>query len=118
MSESVGGALKSSGVPAAATVSALPDAFRKRYREHAPAIRARGFEPPCFELRLLDRTSHTIGDGIEQDRDPAFSVRVATAKGEAALAALDELAIAEAYMAGDVDRGGDLITVVTGRPRR
>src|SRR5687768_6495172 len=112
MSEPVGGALKASGVPAATTASALPEAFRRRYRAQAPAIRSRGFEPPCFELRLLDRTSHTIGDGLAQDREPAFSVRVATAKGEAALAAFDELAIAEAYMDGDLDLEGDLLTAL------
>jgi cyclopropane-fatty-acyl-phospholipid synthase len=116
MSEPVGGALRASGVPTATTASALPDAFRRRYQVQAPAIRSRGFEPPCFELRLLDRTSHTIGDGLAQDREPAFSVRVATAKGEAALAAFDELAIAEAFMDGDLDLEGDLLTALKCRP--
>ena len=96
--------------------SALPEAFRKRYLEQAPAIRARGFEPPAFELRLLDRTSHTIGGEGGAVGDPAFSVRVATEKGQAALAAFDELAIAEAYMDGDLDLEGDLLTALKCRP--
>jgi len=97
-------------VPAAE--SALPDAFRLRYLEKAPAIRAKGFEPPSFELRLLDRVSHTIGGGGE----PAFSVRAASEKGQAALAAFDELAIAEAYMDGDLDIEGDLPSALKCRP--
>lgn len=115
-------------IPATATApsaeSALPEAFRRRYREQAPLIRARGFEPPSFELRLLDRTSHTIGGGDSLGAageaaaagGPAFSVRAASEKGQAALAAFDELAIAEAYMDGDLDIEGDLLTALKCRP--
>jgi cyclopropane-fatty-acyl-phospholipid synthase len=116
MREPVGGALKAPGLPTAATGPPLAEAFRRRHRQRCAAIRARGFEPPCFELRLLDRTSHTIGDPGSPACEPAFSVRVATERGEAALAAFDELAIAEAYMNGDLDLEGDLLTVLKCRP--
>jgi cyclopropane-fatty-acyl-phospholipid synthase len=117
MSDPGDAALKASSVPTSATSeAALADAFRRRYRERAPAIRARGFEPPCFELRLLNRTSYTIGDGGTQGGKPAFAVRAASEKGQAALAAFDELAIAEAYMDGDLDLEGDLLTALKCRP--
>jgi cyclopropane-fatty-acyl-phospholipid synthase len=112
MSES----MRDAAVQAPSAASALPEALRRRYLEQAPAIRARGFEPPSFELRLLDRTSHTIGSGGDRGAAPAFSVRVASAKGQAALAAFDELAIAEAYMDGDLDLEGDLLTALKCRP--
>lgn len=99
-------------VPEPTAGSTLPELLRRRFLERAPALRAGGFAPPPFELRLQDRTSHPIGGG----GDPAFSVRVATDKGEAALAACDELAVAEAYMEGDLDLEGDLLTVLKCRP--
>jgi cyclopropane-fatty-acyl-phospholipid synthase len=65
-----------------------------------------------FELRLPDRTAHSIGDGGE----PAFTVRIVTDKGLAAMAAFDELRVAEAYMDGDLDIEGDLLTALKLRP--
>jgi cyclopropane-fatty-acyl-phospholipid synthase len=65
-----------------------------------------------FELCLQDRSAHLIGSGGE----PAFTVRVVTDKGLAALSAFDELAIAEAYMDGDLDIEGDLLAALKLRP--
>lgn len=45
-----------------------------------------------------------------------FTVVVATDKGSAALAACDELAVAEAYMNGDLDFEGDMLTALKARP--
>jgi cyclopropane-fatty-acyl-phospholipid synthase len=92
--------------------------LRLRYRAKAPEMRARGFEPPAFELRLSDRSAHIIGPqaGPEARPDAAFSIRLANEKGRAALAAFDELAIAEAYMDGDLDIDGDMLTALKCRP--
>jgi cyclopropane-fatty-acyl-phospholipid synthase len=65
-----------------------------------------------FELCLPDRSAHSIGRGGE----PAFTVRVVTDKGLAALSAFDELAIAEAYMDGDLDIEGDILAALKLRP--
>ncbi len=65
-----------------------------------------------FELRLPDRSEHLIGDG----GDPAFTVRIVTDKGLAAMAAFDELRVAESYMDGDLDIEGDLLTALKLRP--
>ncbi|HEV8629205.1 MAG TPA: class I SAM-dependent methyltransferase, partial [Thermoanaerobaculia bacterium] len=64
-----------------------------------------------FELRLPDRTSHSIGGPGE----PAFTVHLVSEKGVAALAAADELAVAEAFMDGDLDLEGDLLAVLKHR---
>ncbi|HWM90135.1 MAG TPA: class I SAM-dependent methyltransferase [Thermoanaerobaculia bacterium] len=65
-----------------------------------------------FELRLPDRTAYSIGGTGE----PAFTVQIVTEKGLAAMSAFDELAVAEAYMDGDLDIEGDLLTALKHRP--
>jgi cyclopropane-fatty-acyl-phospholipid synthase len=70
-----------------------------------------------FELRLPDRTAYLIGDkAIGDGGEPAFTVRIVTDKGLAAMAAFDELRVAEAYMDGDLDIEGDLLTALKLRP--
>ena len=66
-----------------------------------------------FELRLPDRSSWRIGD---EGAEPAFRVAATSERGLAALAALDELAIAEAYMDGDLDIEGDMLAALKARP--
>ncbi|MES1240178.1 MAG: class I SAM-dependent methyltransferase [Acidobacteriota bacterium] len=73
---------------------------------------AEGGPVRSFELCLPDRSAHSIGSG----GDPAFTVRVVTDKGLAALSAFDELSIAEAYMDGDLDIDGDLLAALKLRP--
>jgi cyclopropane-fatty-acyl-phospholipid synthase len=80
-------------------------------QRHAKLTAKDGRAKP-FELRLPDRTAHSIGDGGE----PAFTVRIVTEKGLAAMAAFDELRVAEAYMDGDLDIEGDLLTALKLRP--
>lgn len=87
--------------------SRLPQAFEARHAE----MTARGHAAPPFELRLPDRTSHRIGQG-----EPAFSLRVVTDRGIAALSSFDELAVAEAYMEGDIDFEGSLLCALKHRP--
>src|SRR5215210_3453334 len=69
-----------------------------------------------FELRLPDRTAHLIGESIGGGGEPAFTVQIVTEKGLAAMEAFDELAVAEAYMDGDLDIEGDLLTALKHRP--
>ncbi len=65
-----------------------------------------------FELRLPNRAAYQIGAAGE----PAFTVQIVTEKGLAAMAVFDELAVAEAYMDGDLDIEGDLLTALKLRP--
>lgn len=69
-----------------------------------------------FELRLPDRSAYLIGGAVGGGGEPAFTVQIATEKGLAALEAFDELAVAEAYMDGDLDIEGDLLTAFKLRP--
>ena len=82
----------------------LVNGLRQRHAE----LSARDGRAKPFELRLSDRTAYQIGDAGE----PAFTVQIVTEKGLAALAAFDELAVAEAYMDGDLDIEGDLLTAL------
>ncbi len=84
----------------------------KSLRERHAALSARDGRAKPFELRLPDRTAYSIGDGGE----PAFTVRIVTEKGLAAMSAFDELRVAEAYMDGDLDIEGDLLTALKTRP--
>jgi cyclopropane-fatty-acyl-phospholipid synthase len=83
-------------------------------QRHAKLV-ALGGPVRSFELCLPDRTAHSIG-GIGGRGEPAFTVRVVTDKGLAALSAFDELAIAEAYMDGDLDIEGDILAALKLRP--
>ena len=88
----------------------LPPLVR-RLRERHAALSARDPRARSFELRMPDRTAWPIGAG-----EPAFTVRIVTGKGLAAMSAFDELAVAEAYMDGDLDIDGDLLTALKLRP--
>ena len=67
---------------------------------------------PPFEIRMQDGACYSIGG----DGKVAFSVRIVTDKGRAALEKFDELAIAEAYMDGDLDLEGSLLAALKLRP--
>lgn len=62
-----------------------------------------------FELKGLDGSIHRFGD---QRGDPAFQLHSRTKRGMRALASLDQLAIAEAYVNGDVDFSGDFLAAL------
>lgn len=87
----------------------LVEALRRRY---ARELERDGSGARPFELRTLDRSRWPIGDGAE----PAFTVTLVSERGRAALAAFDELAIAEAYMDGDLDIDGELLAALKARP--
>jgi cyclopropane-fatty-acyl-phospholipid synthase len=87
----------------------LVDTLRERYERE---LRNEASLAEPFELRLQDRTSHSIGEGGE----PAFTVTIVTDKGFQAMAAFDELAVAEAYMDGDIDIDGSLLAALKARP--
>jgi cyclopropane-fatty-acyl-phospholipid synthase len=95
-------------VGAATGESGLVAELRRRHAKLAASGAARP-----FELRMPDRTSHRIG---QDGGDPAFMVRIVTDKGLAAMTAFDELAIAEAYMDGDLDIEGELLAALKLRP--
>lgn len=67
---------------------------------------------PPFEVRMQDGAAYAIGD----EGKTAFSIRVVTDKGRAALERFDELAIAEGYMDGDLDFEGALLDAIKLRP--
>lgn len=91
--------------------SRLPQELQHRFEQKAAAMTATGFAPRPFELRMPDRTPYVIGG----DR-PVFTVRVVGEKGLRALEAFDELAVAEAFMNGDLDFEGDFLAVLKSRP--
>ncbi len=64
-----------------------------------------------FEVRLPDRTAFPIGSG-----EPAFALQIVNEKGLEALAAFDELALAEAYLHGDLDIEGEILAALRQRP--
>ena len=90
----------------------LVEGLRQR---HAKLSARKGLARP-FELRLPDRTAYLIGEPIGGETEPAFTVQIVTEKGLAARAAFDELAVAEAYMDGDLDIEGDLLAALKHRP--
>jgi len=73
------------------------------------ALLGRGVALPCaFVIRPESGHALRIGRG-----EPAFQVHVRTPAGRRALESLHELAIAEAYMRGDIDFEGDLIAAMS-----
>ncbi|MGH9038988.1 MAG: SAM-dependent methyltransferase [Acidimicrobiia bacterium] len=72
------------------------------------ALRARSDRLPVpFVVRAGGETL-ALGEG-----EPAFELSIRTPAGMEAVLSLRELAIAEAYMAGDIDFGGDLFAAMT-----
>jgi len=86
----------------------LVETLRQRYRRELerPDSAARP-----FELRTDDGARWPIGDG-----EPAFIVTLRDAAGTKALAAFDELAVAEAFMDGHLDLDGSLLAALKARP--
>src|SRR5881227_4028927 len=78
----------------------LVAALRRRYQK----LLARGIQSPAFELRLPDGNAALIGVG-----EPRFTLDIASQRGLRAVASFDELALAEAYMNGDLDILGDML---------
>ena len=60
-----------------------------------------------FEIRLWGDRVYRFGKG-----EPAVDILVRDRKGLAALGRLDELSICEAYMAGNLDVVGDMLSFV------
>ena len=92
---------------AATMAPPLVTAFRQRHGKMQ-----RESVPPPFEVCMQDGAAYSIGE----EGKIAFSVRIVTDKGLAALEKFDELAIAEAYMDGDLDLEGSLLAALKLRP--
>jgi cyclopropane-fatty-acyl-phospholipid synthase len=78
--------------------------FEKRYREYFNGSGA------SFALRSPGGAIHALGGG-----PPRFTLAAANSRGIEALASLDRLVIAEAYLQGHIDVEGDLEAVLTHR---
>lgn len=89
------------------TAPPLVTALRQRHEK----LQRQGTPLP-FEVRMQDGASYTIGE----EGKVAFSVGIVTDKGLAALEKFDELAVAEAYMDGDLDLEGSLLAALKLRP--
>lgn len=109
--------LSHTATAAAADVATGDHPLVSGLRERHAKLSARDGRVRSFELRLPDRTAHLIGDrAIDGGGEPAFTVQIVTDKGFAAMAAFDELRVAEAFMDGDLDIEGDLLTALKLRP--
>ncbi len=97
-----------------ATPPVVDELRRRFHRDPSHPDPAAGVHPPApFELRMPDGTRHPIG---EAGGRPAFTVRLVNERGLRALAAFDELAVAEAYMDGDLEIEGDMLASLKARP--
>jgi cyclopropane-fatty-acyl-phospholipid synthase len=81
-------------------------AIDRRYREYFAA----GEEVPFAVRAGDDARVHRLGSG-----EPRFTLVVNTPRGVSAVASLDALAVATAYLQGDVDVEGDFLTVINVR---
>jgi len=77
--------------------------LERQYHAFSPAGRA-----VPFALRTDTGLSHTFGNGA-----PVFAIIARNSSGIAALTTLDSSRIAEAYMRGDIDVDGDLMSVLS-----
>ena len=102
--------------PVASAAGATGHSLAAGLRERHASLSARDGRVRPFELRLPDRSAYRIGEDAAGGGEPAFTVQIVTEKGLAAMAAFDELAVAEAYMDGDLDIEGDLLTALKLRP--
>jgi len=91
-----------------ATESSILDALQLRYDQLVQ--RGEGELAP-FAVRFPNGEARTFGPGV-----PASSIEVVNDAGRTALATLDDLAVAEAYMNGDLDLGGDVMEILKYRP--
>src|SRR5215510_7194583 len=60
---------------------------------------------PSFDLQFPDGSMHRVGGG----GSASFTLELRNSRGVSALAALDELALGEAYLRGDIDMTGDFL---------
>jgi cyclopropane-fatty-acyl-phospholipid synthase len=65
---------------------------------------------PAFSLQAPDGRQHAFGNG-----EPEFTLAASSARGLSALASLDHLVIAEAYLNGAVEVDGDVEAVLRNR---
>lgn len=82
--------------------------LQRVYERHAAAAAE---PPPAFRVVLDDGAAFDFGRG-----ESAFSVVVRNRAGRAALASLDETRFVLAYLEGDVDLEGEILTILRLRP--
>ena len=95
----------------AARGKAIPHSISTRFfdtlQQRVDALTAEGRAGKPFEIVMPDHQSRAFGRG-----EPASRVHLVTRKGVDALISLDELAICEAYMDGDINITGDLYDLI------
>lgn len=96
-----------------ATSAAGPaDPVLAKLRARYERLRSDGIPTRPFAVRLENGTCHPVDD----EAPAAFTVHLASSRGRRALASLDELSIAEAYMRGDLDIEGEMLAALRFRP--
>ncbi|WP_224366387.1 class I SAM-dependent methyltransferase [Hyalangium versicolor] len=83
-----------------------PQELISRVRERYTQFLVKGNAENPFVLELRDGSRHVIGAG-----EPSFTLRIVTQAGLQAISSFDELAFAEAYMNGDIDIAGHMLSV-------
>jgi len=95
----------------AAAGKAIPHSISTRFldalQQKVNALSAEGRAGKPFEIVMPDHQSRRFGQG-----EPASRVHLVTRKGVNALISLDDLAICEAYMDGDINVTGDLFDLI------
>ncbi len=87
------------------TTTGSPPAERSPLESLKAGIESGGATPPLtFALREADGVAVVVGDGA-----PVLEISIATDAGRSAVCSLSELAIADAYINGDIDIEGSLL---------
>ena len=87
----------------------MPASKRVPYAVRVLRAHVTGPAAPAFDLVEPDGDRHRVGAA---DAEPAFTLRLRTARAWRALGSLDETRIAEAYLHGDIDFEGDMLAAL------
>jgi len=102
-------------VAASARVNIVPRPIIERAVQ-ALRRRVASANVPAFDVEFAGGAVCRLPAEDRQQPLPAFTIRVLSAEGAQAIASLDELAIGEAYLRGDLDVDGDFLACLDLRP--
>jgi cyclopropane-fatty-acyl-phospholipid synthase len=103
------------GTAGSACVDAVPRPLQERAVQ-ALRRRVASASVPAFDVQFAGGTVCRLPADDRQQTAPAFTLRVLSPDGATAVASLDELAIGEAYLRGDLDVDGDFLACLDLRP--